>query len=478
MFKDEIMEIDKSEKENPDQSLRRGVLSPWLAMANALASNAPIAVTALYFTGLAGLVGGSLTLVVILAWLIYLSMTVVMYEWSKVIASSYSWAAIMKKGFGNSGFAFFSAWTYLYDYLTASAGFGVLGLTSFLYYIFPSFTQQYPWFWIPISLAISWETTFLMYEGIKPTSKYNLIAGLTEITFLIITSIVLLIINFNKLTIAPLTTSPINNNIVLLLTSMIFGISTFGGTHGALGVAEETKDPKKNIPKALMMTLSLVGIAIILNSYAQEITYGVNNMSNYAQLPDPGIITYSVALGSAVSIVYALLVINSFNSSTIGFAVSGIRMMYGMARDGIIPKSMSKVNEKGVPKIPTLLMGVLNPVLTISTGLIFGPLNAALFLITSSVVFTYLNHLLAAIGLAIYHYKRKTLKIFRHLFIPVVTVIALAAAIITSIYPAPPPPFVYGVYLSGVFTFAVIGLYFYLKKVYPHIIAKFGDYTL
>ncbi|EZQ10272.1 amino acid permease [Candidatus Acidianus copahuensis] len=463
---------------NSPEGLRKGALSPWLALANSLASNAPIAVTALYFVGLAGLVGGTLTLVVILAWLIYLAMTIVTYEWSKVIASAYSWAAIMKAGYNSSGISFFSAWTYLYDYVTASSGFGVLGLTSFAYLIFPQFTQEYPWFWIPVSLIIIGETTFLMYEGIRPTSKYNLITGLIEISFLIITSMVLIALNFHKLTLEPLSLSPINGNALLLLTSMIFGISTFGGTNGALGVAEETKDPKKNIPKALIMTLTLVGVAIILNSYAQEISYGVGKMFNYANLPDPGIIIYSSTLGIPIAIIYAALVFNSFNSSTIGFAVSGIRMIYGMARDGALPKIFYKVNKKGVPEVPTLLAGLLNAALVLSTGFLFGPLNAALFLITSSVVFTYLNHMLASIGLIKYHYKNRTLNLVKHLLIPMITVLALGAAIVTSLYPAPPPPFVYGVYISIAFIVVIIGLYFYIKKKNPHIANKFGDYSL
>ena len=48
--------------------------------------------TALFFVGIAGAVGGSMTLVIVLAFVIYSGMTLVTYEWSKEVASAYSWA--------------------------------------------------------------------------------------------------------------------------------------------------------------------------------------------------------------------------------------------------------------------------------------------------------------------------------------------------------------------------------------------------
>ena len=80
---------------------------------------------------------------------------------------------------------------YWYYYTAAAAGFGILGLSTFLPLLFPTLYSTYPWIWIPISIAVALETTLLMYLGIKTNSRYNLYTGLAEVSFILITSIIL-----------------------------------------------------------------------------------------------------------------------------------------------------------------------------------------------------------------------------------------------------------------------------------------------
>ncbi len=469
----------KSENEDfkKEEGLAKGVLSPWLAMANGLASNGPSAVTALYFVGLAGLVGGSLPLVVLLAWLIYLSMTYVVYNWSKHVAASYGWAAIQKKGFNSSYISFvIGGWGYWFYYMLASTGFGVLGLSTFLALLFPTLYSTYPWIWIPISLVIIAETSTLMYLGIKTNSKYNLYTGLGEIAFLLITSIILIIKAGPHNTLIPFTPLPLGADWPIIFTSMIFGITTFGGMNSSIPVAEETADPKKNIPKSLVMLALILGIPIILNSYAQEVTYGISNMFNYANLPDPGIIIYDAALGSIFGIIFTIFIVNSFNSSTIGFGNSQVRTVYGMARDGVVfPKQFTEINKYGVPGKNIIIMAILNAGLAITAGLIMGPLNASIFLITANAFYSFLNHLLAAIGLIRYNKKQGTLRL-THVVVGGITVIALGAAIILSAM-APPPLDYAGIFALSWFILGTI-IYVIEKKRNPEKIKKFGDYSL
>jgi hypothetical protein len=70
----------------------------WEALSQGLGTNGPAAVTALFFVGLAGLIGGSLPFVLVLSFLIYLGMTLITYEWSREVSSAYSWAAYHKEG--------------------------------------------------------------------------------------------------------------------------------------------------------------------------------------------------------------------------------------------------------------------------------------------------------------------------------------------------------------------------------------------
>jgi len=102
---------------------KEGEFGTWRALAQGLGTNAPAGVTALYFVGIAGMVGADLPLLVILAFIVYLGMTVIVSEWSKEVATSYSWAAIQKKGFNSSFMAFTGGWTYFFYYFLDSPQF-------------------------------------------------------------------------------------------------------------------------------------------------------------------------------------------------------------------------------------------------------------------------------------------------------------------------------------------------------------------
>jgi len=469
----------------PDQAKKSGLavgtLSMWEAFAQGLGTNGPAAVTALFFVSIAGLVGGSLPFVLILAFLIYAGMTLITYEWSKEVASAYSWAAFHKRGFKKVGgfFSFFGGLTYWYYYLLGYTGFAMLGLSSFLYVLFPSVTAQYPWLWMPIITIFIIETTALAYFGIKISMRYILYTGMAEVIFLVITSIIFLVMGGSRNTGVVFTAIPIGNNFTLIFVAMMLGIATFGGINSIVPVAEETRNPKRNVPIALATLASIVGFVLILNAYSQTILFGISNMFNYATLPDPGVTLYLKYLGLAGGVLLIIFVINSFNTSGVSFETSTIRTVYGYARDGVFfPKSFTKINKHKVPGNVVIFTGVLSLVIAIIAGLVMGPFLASIFLILSNSVFSFFNHALAGIELSVYHRRNKNLKIFRHLVIPWVTAIMIFIAIIYVVYPAPPAPLKYSAWVAGIYAVFVIVVYFYYKSRSPEKLEKIGDFSL
>ncbi|MEM0272940.1 MAG: APC family permease [Thermoprotei archaeon] len=456
------------------ESLRTGSLNMWHALAQGLGTNGPAAVTALFFVGIASLVAGSTPLVVLLAFIVYSGMTVIVYEWSKEVAASHSWVAIQRKGVGRLG-AFFGGWGYWYYYMTGYAGFAILGFASFAYVLFPQVGQTYPWLWIPISLIVIAETTILVYFGIKPSTTYVLYTGLAEVVFLIATSIALIVRVGPNNTPTPFTPNPAGGWTPILV-SMVLGIATFGGMNSVIPVAEETKDPKRNVPKALVVLALILGITLIMNSYAQTVAFGVSKMSGYAGLPDPGIIIYTTYFGAAVAALYALFVLNSFNSSAVAFANNAVRMSYGLAREGVLfPTTFAKINKHGVPGRNTIISGIINAIVALTAGLIFGPLNGGLFLIVNNTILNYLNHILAGAGLIRYHNSKHTLRIIRHVLIPITVSVALAAAIFYEVYPAPSPPLNYAAYVTAAWIALGFAVYTILRRTNPTAIEKIGQ---
>lgn len=456
-------------------------LSMWQALAQGLGTNGPAAVTALFFVGIAGAVGASMVLVIVLAFIIYCGMTLVTYEWSKEVASAYSWAAFHRKAFGDKGkfLSFYGGISYYYYYLLGYTGFAMLGLTAFLYALDPALAVAYPWIWIPLTVIIIGETTILNFFGVKLSLKYVLYTGLAEFIFLVGTSIALIVIAGPHNSFVPFTAAAVHFNYTDIAIEMILGIATFGGLNSVVPVAEETKNPKKNIPLALGVLAGMIGAVIIMNSYAQSVVYGVGNMFQYANLSDPGIFVYTKYLGLAVAAVFALFIINSFNSAGVGFETSTVRTSYAYARDKLLfPKVFTNINKHKVPGNLVIFTGLLSITIAIVSGLILGPLTASLFLIISNSIFSFSNHAIAGIGLGVYHRRKGTLKIIQHVIIPWAVAIALVVAIVYVVYPAPAPPLNYASYISGIYFLFIIVMYFYYRARKPDVLEEVGKFSL
>lgn len=119
---------------------------------------------------------------------------------------------------------------------------------------------------------------------------------------------------------------------------------------------DEIKEPQKNVPRGIVLSLSIVTVLYIL------VTLVLTGIVHYSKLDVADAVAF--ALRSAglswaanyVSVVAILTLITVCISMT--YALS--RMIYSIARDGLLPKSFRKLTATSrVPKNATILVGIV-----------------------------------------------------------------------------------------------------------------------
>ena len=120
---------------------------------------------------------------------------------------------------------------------------------------------------------------------------------------------------------------------------------------------DEVKNPQKNIPRGIILSLSIVTVLYI------TVTLILTGMVHYTQLNVDDAVAFalrSIGLnwaGNYVSVVAILTLITVCISMTYALA----RTVYSISRDGLLPKSLSKVTSKHkVPKNATLVIGLMS----------------------------------------------------------------------------------------------------------------------
>jgi len=455
--------------------LRRGAVAFWHAVFQSFSFVAPAGDVAILLLGTAQFALGATPLAILLAWLIYGLWLVVPYEFSKYIVNAGSYYAYSARSSGPLGVM--ALWYWMLENLTGPA-FGILGLAGFLYLISPAVTHI-PYIWIAFALIIWAYGAVLSYLGIKPSLSYVMYTGFAEALFLFISALIIIAMLGSKNTWVVWTPAPLKWTWAPVFFGTIYSVLDFTGLGTATTISEEVRDPRRIIRWALITAWILSGLALIIPAYALTVGWGVNQMSTYATSPDPGLIVYMRYLGLAGWALLVAFTINSYFSYMVAKYNAVTRIWFSSARDGLWFRKLGldKVHRRfRTPSRAILFFATLILIINIVTGLIMGPTNGAIWLLTFAGLGIIAVHIVANSALTIYSYRQGMLRKewLKHGLIPTVASVLGAIIFFYSVYPLPSYPYNIAVIASFVWIIigVVLAIYYWRKR--PDILANAG----
>ncbi|MGG1396824.1 amino acid permease [Bacillus salipaludis] len=311
---------------------------------------------------------------------------------------------------------FLVGWSILVDYLfLPMVNYLIFG--TFLHAAIPGVPQ---FIWILGMLAL---VTFVNIRGIKLASKVNLLINIFSALFIVLFcffTIKHIITNegaFSLFTVTPFY-QPEGE-----FSSIIAGASilcfSFLGFDSVTTFAEEVKNPKKVLPKAILIITFIGGGVFTLVSYLAQVVY-----PNYTSFSDPDSASYVIIQyigGSFLSSLFILMIsVGAFGSAMVSHA-SVARLLYSMGRDGVLPKKVfGVIHTKYKTPFNNLLI-----VSAISLASLFMSLATAASLIDFGAFLAFICVNLSVIA----HYylrqkKRSTTGTIKYLLFPIVGMVA------------------------------------------------------
>jgi len=169
---------------------------------------------------------------------------------------------------------------------------------------------------------------------------------------------------------------------ILKASTLIF--FAYLGFEDIVNLAEETKDPERNIPKALILSVVVTAIVYVLVAVA------VVSIVNWQELGEsccPLAFAASKSLGHNAFLTMSVIALFATANTVLVLLIVSSRMMYGMARDGFLPHSLSKLSRRGTPWIAILAVMVLPcfVILVGNIGLVAEITNLGTFIIFATV---------------------------------------------------------------------------------------------
>ncbi len=145
----------------------------------------------------------------------------------------------------------------------------------------------------------------------------------------------------------------------LLGSGASLAVLTYIGFDGLSTLSEETKNPRRNILLAMVMTCLIIGLLSAIEVYAAQLVWPVSRP--FASIETAYTDVARVVGGGVLALVMSLtLLLANFGSGS-GAQLAGARLLYGMGRSKALPEGFfGKVSHSsGVPANNVILVGAL-----------------------------------------------------------------------------------------------------------------------
>ncbi len=442
--------------------LIKNALGFWAIVGQTIAFTAPLASIVTSLTGAAFYAKGALPLAILISVISGIIWVNTPYQYSSKMASAGGFYAFTRKAIGRK-YGMFDGMIYLLFEYTILAN-TTLFFTGVL---IPSIFSTYfginlpKYFWIPVLIVFVIIFTMLPYFGVKPSVKYSLFGALLEITFILVLGISIIVISGPRNTTAVFLPN-ISGGIAPLFEGIVLGTFLMTGASGAVYLGEETKMPRKNIKKAMILSFIITGGLFLMISYAFTIGWGPSKMGDFASKLVPGLILANDYLGFPVLLIMVALLFNSiFVSMVSPLNVLG-RMGYSFSEDHIFAKWFSKIHPKyKTPSNTILFMGFTSIIASVIAGIILGPFYGYIFLITIASLALFFGHIMSDFALPFFFRGMNEFKYTWHLILPLISLIILVFGIYYSIYP-PSFPYIEAT-ITMVIILAIIGIFIFTR---------------
>ena len=168
-----------------------------------------------------------------------------------------------------------------------------------------------------------------------------------------------------------------------VLFGAYFIFFAFGGFARATIIAEEVKDPKRNVPRAVLLSLAISTLVYVL---VGAVAVGLVGPSNLAASYSPLVFAVG-ATGSSAAVKIVSIGGMVATASVLLTSILGVsRMAFSMARRGDLPQALSRVNQKfGTPHVSIWVIGLVMTFLVL-----FFDLTGILVVSTFALLFWYI----------------------------------------------------------------------------------------
>jgi amino acid transporter len=152
-----------------------------------------------------------------------------------------------------------------------------------------------------------------------------------------------------------------------------FAFASFIGFEATAIYGEESKNPKRAVPRATYLAVVVITVLFSLTAFAMVTGLGassaVDKVASISNgLENPAAVLFSLAsqyVGPWMATVMSILVLSSLFAGLLAFQNAASRYLFAMGRGGVLPQRLNTVNRRGAPGAASVLTSIITGVVIV-----------------------------------------------------------------------------------------------------------------
>ncbi|MFF5538600.1 APC family permease [Streptomyces cinerochromogenes] len=421
----------------PTGALRRDAIGLREVLFQSVTAMAPAAAVAASIPSGAAFAGGSLPLAVLVALVACLFTASCVAELARELPAAGSVATYAARGL-HPAVGFLVGWAYVFvEMLVPPLLLLQLGFTA-------AATLHEEWsaypadLWWPWALAGAAVIAVAGYLGVRASARFGTVLGVFEILVLLVFAVLLIgkAGSANTLTVfGTAHTADGYNGAAGVFAGSVYTVLAFAGFEAAAPLAEETRDPRRTMHRAVLGAALGIGLFYVLTTYAMTVYFGPDR---FAEFGASGTASWEGVARASFGLFWVLVflaVVNSAIANANACANVSTRTAFALARIRVLPGLLATLHPRHrSPVAGIAVQTVVAVTAVLGLGFAYDPVTAFLLLATvivTVVVGVYIIVNLSCVG----HFLRRGRAVFkpvRHLLFPLLGIAAFVPALLTA----------------------------------------------
>ncbi len=234
---------------------------------------------------------------------------------------------------------------------------------------------------IAAAVLLIMAVNMLNFSGIRQSAGTNVVFTLVELSGLLFFIIVCLRYAFISYTPAEMLTSLTPDvDALAVVAGVTIAFYAFIGFEDMANLAEEANHPERDLPLAILIAITITSLVYLLVIVVVQITLSPSE----ASASERPLLTVLEHAGMPLpSWVFALIAIIAIANTGLANSIMASRLMYGMAKHGLLPKPLARIHARRyTPWFSILVTAVLTFLWVLSGGVTIMAQTTGFLLVT------------------------------------------------------------------------------------------------